>query len=346
MDVNELKRKLQDHLTDGLVVIVGSGVSAQLGIATMPQMADHILRNPPVGMKKEIEKQWEIVAESLRGGSDLETAMSSIDLDASLEDHVIRLTAELLEPQERAIVQSAISGATKLPLGELFRHLMATASSLPVITPNYDRLVELAADIAGIGVDSMFVGQVVSRFDPVNSREGLGYAAHTRTKTEIKRSYRKHIRVLKPHGSMDWFNYNGSPVRCGVPLELPRLMIAPGKLKYVRGYDQPFDAHRNAANDAIDRAARFLILGFGFNDQQLETHLRPQIKSGRPCLIMTKALSANASAVIQSASSVLALSQGMVGGNPGTIVTSTSGESFFSGLSLWDLQSFLNEVLT
>jgi hypothetical protein len=345
MDVNELKRRLQDHLTDGLVLIVGSGVSAQLGMATMSEMADHILKNPPSGISGEIEKQWNIVVESLLSGSDLETALNSIDLDASLEDHVIRLTAELLGAQERTIVQNAISGVTKLPLGELLRHLMATASSLSVITPNYDRLIEFAADVAGIGVDSMFVGQVVSRFDPVNSREGLGYAAHTRTRTDIKRSYRKHIRVLKPHGSLDWFNYDGSPVRCGVPLDLPRLMITPGKIKYVRGYEQPFDAHRNAANDAIDKAARFLILGFGFNDQQLETHLRPQIKSGRPCLIMTKVLSANASAVIQSANSVLALSEGAARGSRGTIVTSSSGETFFPGLSFWDLQSFLSEVL-
>lgn len=346
MDVNELKRRLQDHLTDGLVLVVGSGVSAGLGIATMSQLADHILKNPPTGILGEIEKQWNIVTEALQSGSDLETAMSSVDLDASLEDHVIRLTAELIEPQERIIVQNAISGAKKLPLSELFLHLMATASNLPVITPNYDRLIEFAADVAGIGVDSMFVGQVLSKFDPVNSREGLGYAAHTRTRTNIKRSYRKHIRVLKPHGSLDWFNYAGLPMRCGIPLDLPRLMVTPGKIKYMRGYEQPFDAHRNAANEAIDKAARFLILGFGFNDQQLETHLRPQIKSGRPCVIMTKILSANASGVIQSSDSVLALSEGAVGGNSGTLVTSSSGETFFPGPSLWDLQSFLSEVLT
>lgn len=177
------------------------------------------------------------------------------------------------------------------------------------------------------------------------SREGLGHAAHTRTKKDIKRSYRKHIRVLKPHGSLDWFNYDGLPIRCGVALDLPRLMITPGKTKYVRGYEQPFDAHRNAANDAIDKAARFLILGFGFNDQQLETHLRPQIKSGRPCVIMTKALSANAAAVVQSSNAVLALSERAVSGSLGTVVTSSAGEAFFPGRSLWDLESFLSEVV-
>jgi hypothetical protein len=66
----------------------------------MSQLADHVLKNPPIGMLGEIEKQWNIVTEALQSGSDLETAMSSADLDASLEDHVIQLIAELLEPQE------------------------------------------------------------------------------------------------------------------------------------------------------------------------------------------------------------------------------------------------------
>jgi SIR2-like domain len=345
MDTQELKRRLQDHLTDGLVLIVGSGASAQLGIPTMAELAEHILTHPPATTNDEAERQWGIVSDALRTGRDLETAMSEVELDPMLEEHIVRLTAELIGSKERAIIQNAISGAVKLPLTGLFHHITATVTSLPVVTPNYDRLIEVAADLAGIGVDSMFVGEIVSRFDSVNSREALGYAAHTRMRNEIKRSYRKHVRVLKPHGSLDWFNHDGAPVRCGAALDLPRLMIAPGKTKYVKGYEKPFDVHRAAANEAIDKAARFLVIGFGFNDQQLETHLRPQIKSGRPCLIITKSLSSNASAIVQYSNSVIALSEPLTDGPPGTVVSTSSGESFFPGTSLWDLETFLSEVL-
>lgn len=49
-----------------------------------------------------------------------------------------------------------------------------------------------------------------------------------------------------------------------------------------QGYESPFDHHRSRANQEIDRAGRFLVLGYGFNDDHLETHLSPSIKGGKP----------------------------------------------------------------
>lgn len=345
MLLGELKRRLQDHLTDGLVIIVGSGLSAHLGIATMSEVASHLQGNPPPALTTETRDQWKSVCDELTKGKDLETALNSVDLAAPVEEHIVRATAQLIEQQEYSIFQKAIAGHIKLPLGELFRHLAATASSIPVITTNYDRLIELAADVVNIGVDSMFSGQVMPRFDPSMSREALGYAAHTRKRDDIQRKYRKHIRLFKPHGSVDWYSHNDIPVRSSVSVDLPRLMIAPGKTKFVRGYEQPFDAHRNGANEAVDRAARFLILGFGFNDQQLETHLRPRIKTGRPCVIMTKVLTPNAAAVVSSSPDVLALSEGEMAGRKGTALTSDRTNAFYPGISLWNLATFLEEVL-
>lgn len=345
MGTDELKRRLQDHLSDGLVLIVGSGVSAQAGMPTMAQLAEHILKHPPAEMTEAEGRQWSVVDAGLRRGQDLETALGQVELDAALEEHIIRLVVGVMEPKERLIVQNAVLGATRLPMSELLSHLMTTTTSLPIVTPNYDRLIEVAADLAEVGVDSMFAGEIVSRFDPTNSHEALGRAERTRRRNDIKRTYRKHVRLLKPHGSLGWFNLNGAPVRCGIPLDLPHLMIAPGKTKYVRGYEKPFDLHRAAANEAIDKAARFLILGFGFNDQQLETHLRPQIRNGRPCVIITKSLSRNASSIVKCADSVIALSEGAKGPIAGTTVSTGSGQNFLPGTSLWNLETFLNEVL-
>jgi hypothetical protein len=345
MLLGELKRRLQDHLTDGLAIIVGSGLSAQLGIATMSQIASYLQGNPPQVLTAEASKQWESVCDELDKGKDLESALNSVDLAAAVEEHIVRMTAQLIEQQEYTIFQKAIAGHITLPLGELFRHLAATASSIPVITTNYDRLVELAADAVSLGVDSMFSGQVMPRFDPAMSREALGYAAHTRKRDDIQRKYRKHIRLFKPHGSVDWYSYKDIPVRSSVSVDLPRLMIAPGKTKFVRGYEQPFDAHRNGANEAVDRAARFLVLGFGFNDQQLETHLRPRIRTGRPCVIMTKVLTPSAAAVVRFSPDVLALSEGELAGRKGTALTTDRTSLFYPDVSLWNLATFLEEVL-
>jgi hypothetical protein len=57
--------------------------------------------------------------------------------------------------------------------------------------------------------------------------------------------------------------------------------------KFRSGYESPFDKHRERANEEIDRASRFLILGYGFNDDHLETHLKPKLRAGRPTLLIT-----------------------------------------------------------
>lgn len=346
MNLNELKRRLQNHITDGLVIIVGSGLSAQSGMPTMRELADHIVANPPVGLAGLSENQWAQISAVLRGGTDLETAMGLSDLDTEIEKHIVHMTATLIRERELPIVRETIAGTRMLPLTRLFRHLLPIITCLPVVTTNYDRLIELAADVAGIAVDSMFAGHLMCAFDPAQSHEALGYATRTKTRIDIKRIYRKHVKVLKPHGSIDWFSFKDSPVRCDLPIDLPRLMITPGKTKYVKGYEIPFDAHRNAANDAIERAARFLVLGFGFNDKQLEVHLRPQIKNGRDCIIMSKELTPNAMAVLNSSTSVLALSEAADNGSKGTLASTRLEKAFFPGISLWNLDSFLTEVLS
>lgn len=344
MLIGQLKRWLQDHLTDGIAIIVGSGLSAQMGIPSMLELAKHIEANPPA-LTALTYPQWSRLCDELDEGHDLETALSTVDFDAGVEEHIVDLTAKLIEEQERPVFRDVVAGKLKLPFSDLLRHLRVTASAIPVITTNYDRLIELACDTIDLAVDSTFSGQVIARFDPTMSRESLGFAAHTRTRKDIQRKYRQHVRLFKPHGSIDWYSHNGVPVRSGLPLPLPRLMITPGKTKYVRGYDQPFDAHRNGANEAVDRAARFLVIGFGFNDRQLETHLRPRLKSGQSCVILARHLTPNASALAKSCPSVVALSSGAGNGIEGTLLTTKGSEQFYPTVRLWNLANFLEEVL-
>lgn len=57
MDLHELKLHLQNHLTDGLVLIVGSGLSAALGLPTMERLAGHLLEHPPADLTNTLEQQ-------------------------------------------------------------------------------------------------------------------------------------------------------------------------------------------------------------------------------------------------------------------------------------------------
>lgn len=135
------------------------------------------------------------------------------------------------------------------------------------------------------------------------------------------------------------------PVRYAGDLMLPRLIITPGLSKFRNGYDSPFDRHRERANGAVDRASRFLVLGYGFNDDHLETHLTPRIKSGIPTLMLTHRLSKNALKLARENAKVIAIQQGCSGGQDGSSIFVNMTEIFVPNLALWDLDVFISQVL-
>ena len=75
MDVDKLKQRLQDHFTDGLVTVVGAGLSVAEGIPGMDVLADHLQRNVPDRLDAGSRPIWEQIAEDLTNGTDLENAL-------------------------------------------------------------------------------------------------------------------------------------------------------------------------------------------------------------------------------------------------------------------------------
>jgi hypothetical protein len=345
MKLDELKRQLQNHLTDGLVIIAGSGLSAAAGMSGMPQLAAYLLQNVPIDLPSALQADWQKVADALSAGKTLEEALlATPSINETLETRIINLTAALIDKEERQVVQEVIAGTKKLPISQLFDYLFRVSENLSVITSNYDRLIELGAEIGGYGLDTMFTGQHYGPLNKQLSREALGTAVRSRSRKEIIRTYRKHVRLFKPHGSLDWYTHNMSPIRCSLSLELPRLMIAPGATKYLRGYNQPFDVHREEANKAIDNAACFLVIGYGFNDQQLETHLRTQLKRGIPCVVLTRSISSNALSLMGEVPSMIVLSQPK--GGTGTQLDCNGTQVLYPDIQLWELGEFVQQSLT
>lgn len=128
-------------------------------------------------------------------------------------------------------------------------------------------------------------------------------------------------------------------------LAMPRLIITPGLNKFRNGYESPFDRHRERANQAIDHASRFLIIGYGFNDDHLETHLTPMIRRGTPTLLLTYALSANAKALVAQYKNVAAIERISIKGSEGSRIIVNGDEIAIPGTGIWDLGEFVKEVL-
>jgi hypothetical protein len=344
MTLDEIKKHLQGHLSDGLVTVVGSGLSCAEGLPGMGELADHLCATIGAGLEAADQAAWAEIVPLIKTKG-LEGALQERAPTAALEAAISTVTGSMLAERERLVVASVFNGVRQLRLTRLLGHMLKPSSGLPIVTTNYDRLVEVAVEEAGIGADTMFVGRFAGS---LNERESkLSFCRNvTYKKPNVAYHYRPRALICKPHGSLDWYLRGGKPVwYAGDLSDATRLIITPGQNKFRNGYESPFDHHRAKANDAIDRASRFLFLGYGFNDDHLETHLSPSIKAGKPTLMLSRTLTPNAAAIALANANVTALEHHEEVGVAGTRLTFNKAQQFLPGLALWDVHSFIDEVL-
>jgi hypothetical protein len=343
MTLDELKLRLQQHLSDGLVTIVGLGLSASHGLPTMGELSEHLRKIIPLHLAGTPNSEWDEVESRLTAGADLEAALDAIPHGSVLIPLIVEESAGLLISAETKAIQDTLRAGKLMPFGALVSHLLYATNRAEVITTNYDRLIEIAVEMAGYRVDCSFPSAYYSRLDEAAAKKQVREWVPVR-RSSAKRRTHKHVRLSKPHGSLDWYLLANEPVRSVLNLLEPRLMVAPGSSKFLRGYDIPFDLHRERSNNAIDNAARFLIIGYGFNDHHLETHLRVRLASGVPAVVITKELTPNARKCILAHPAMIALEES--NDPPGTHVLTSSSDDVFRGISIWALANFVEEVLT
>ena len=341
MELSHVKQHCQDHFSDGLVTIVGSGLSIAEGISGMDALAKHLLAEVPKKIDSSSEASWENIAAELVKGTDLENALLRHAPNDQLEAIIVTETATLILADESKVLSEVLNHDRCLCFTRLLKHMLKPGTGVPIITTNYDRLIEVAVEAAGLGIDTLFTGHHLARHDPIGSRHSLCRGVNQQGRRVI-RTFCDHAVVLKPHGSLDWYQKGTDPVRCTFPLNGPRLIITPGLNKFRGGYNQPFDAHRERANREIDNASRFLVLGYGFNDEHLQTHLEPQLLRGKPTLLITHSLSPKARELMTKCDSVTAIVSDSSG--DGAMVHYAGESEFFHGANLWELGSFVTEV--
>lgn len=345
MNLGELKKRIQEHFRTGLVTLVGSGLSAASGLPTMAKLEAHLREKMPGRITAAELDEWQRIMAVLETGQGLEVALHAVLTSENVGNAIVELTAGLIADEEARVIRAALTKQVVLPFSNLLPHITpSTNGEVHVITSNYDRLIEVAAETMGYGVDTMFVGHYFAPLDEKTSRDS--FLSEIRPhRTSYRKIYRKRVRLFKPHGSLDWYELDGEPIRSPVPLDCCRLMITPGAQKYKRGYESIFERHRAAANGILEEADRFLILGYGFNDEHLEKTLRREMYRGKPCMLMTLYLSPSAEAVIAANPSVFALVKARDStGREGTEFVSSAGKIFFPDLSIWSVDSLVEEV--
>lgn len=286
----------QECVSSSPVIILGSGASAAYGIPDMPQLKAYLLTItcPSTAKPEEITKWGEFQAKL--GSTDLETALDEVRLPESLTALVVESTWDYLAPYDFQIFERAIVDHNLFPLTKLYVHLFnSTQNDIHVVTPNYDRIAEYAAD----------AGKLV-HYTGFNYGHIRARVINERPRIHVGNSVSRTVNVWKVHGSFDWFRDSdgiviGLPVSASRPPNLLPVIVTPGIEKYRLTHDEPFHSIKSEADRALQNADAYLCIGYGFNDTHLQTTLVERCREKDvPLVLLTKTISATAKEFLKS----------------------------------------------
>ncbi|MFC4173292.1 hypothetical protein ACFOYU_14690 [Microvirga sp. GCM10011540] len=215
-----MQNELEEHVTslaqkciqDVPVIVLGSGASAAHGLPGMGHLSDWLGRKVEVdGSDADETVAWKQFRDRIRT-TDLETALTEIQMPASLTKRIVEATWDLIAPADQEVFARVVTNRNELPLSALFKHLLSgTRAEIDVVTPNYDRLAEYAADAVGLCHHTGFHHghlRLRSVEQPIRSVQNNKPA--------------RTVNIWKVHGSLDWFS-DPDDVVVGLPIMPSRL---------------------------------------------------------------------------------------------------------------------------
>ena len=254
-------------------IIVGTGLSIIYGVPGMGALSEYL--NVEINKLKDdcLKQMWNKryceIKKSLEAGLANLTSEESV-----LVDMIKPLTAEyILESEENLhkVIMGKDTGFSKL-LEYLSGTVSVNKKIIDVMTPNYDRIIELVCDKLGIEVITGFAGNLYCKFNKNLLKQP------TETYNCKKKAY---VRLFKPHGSINWINENGKEYLTNDYNILKQKskyidIVTPGSSKYREGLtNNTFRCMREEFNELLDPNENYslFIYGYGFNDDHFDTPL-------------------------------------------------------------------------
>lgn len=278
----ELAREAQHFLSERPVVVLGTGSTIPHGLPSMNELADLLLAGidgcPP---------GWEEFSASLKKTKDLEQSLNEVALPEKTVEVLVAATWRIVSARDAEFYGRLLEGSTAFPLADLFKHLLRTADShVKVVTTNYDRLAEYAANRVNAYVSTGVTAGWLQRFVPSSVN-----AEHP-----PRPGYEGQVTVLKVHGSLDWFrdatdDIVGVPLAGRIPPNTQPLVVTPGATKYREVHKDPFRTVMAAADAVLRTASCYVCVGYGFNDEHVQPILVNRVmKNDIPLVLVTKKL--------------------------------------------------------
>lgn len=278
----------QSVLEKAPVIVLGSGASAAHGIPGMRPLGQYLWQlNIPKSWSSGELQEWEIFRSEIDRGTDLESALQKTRLSEEQTNLVVDGARDFLLPYDLAAFNEVLANRRTFPLTSLYDYLFrSTHRTINVVTTNYDRIAEYAADAGG---HSHFTGFEYGHLQHRAKDSGLRiYSGNRQTRT---------VCVWKVHGSFDWFRDNQNQIiaaRASIktPAGLKPLMVTPGIDKYRLTHGEPFRTIFACADKALESAEGYFCVGYGFNDEHVQSKLVERCESSStPLLLITKNVS-------------------------------------------------------
>lgn len=255
-------------------LIVGTGLSIIYGIPGMKELAQYLETEISKTGDEKLKQIWNNRYSTIKKKG-LEAGLVNLtEAENILVDKIKVLTAQYILETEEKLHQSIWEKDTGF--SKLLEYLGETVSVnyrvLDIMTPNYDRIIEIICDRLGMGVITGFQGNLYCRY---------------RRKIMKQPNDMYHcgkyvwVRLFKPHGSINWINENGNEYLTNdynilrEKIEYIEI-VAPGSSKYREGViNNTFRCMREDFNEVLESKDNYSLLfyGYGFNDDHFDTVL-------------------------------------------------------------------------
>ena len=324
----------------------------------MTGLTEKLKREIPVRIDVDTHPEWKKVEDDLDNNIWIEQALDNVS-DDTLIQAIVQITGDFVAELDKKQKIELLNSRQTLPLEPILRKLYAKLSSIApiqeIITSNYDLLIEHACDKHRFPCITGFTGGIEKKLDWNRACEQMTYTKNIskgNKKAKAER-IRKHFRLYKPHGSINWFKKGESIVEDNSLTysnhENERLIVTPGKAKFQKVLtDNTFRELIHKIDPAIKQSKGYIFIGYGFNDSDIETTLEEQLcRYGKPGIIITKSLSGNAKTLISKADNLWAICEDE-NNNQNTLVYNKSNIDSplaLSGLQAWQIDTFCHEVL-
>ena len=290
-------------LTNAVSFKAGTGGGTTMGVAAFTNYIDEIKEAATATAKASgradgnIEDQIRVANDLLRGLKILKKNAEAATLEAELKT-IISNFAQSIIATERAIALAEESKREEA-FAVLVNFLLSFSSRtgnrerLNIYTTNYDRLIEMGAELAGIHLMDRFVGTIAPMFR--SSRLNLDIHYNPPGIRGEPRYLEGVAHITKLHGSVDWVQNGNEIRRMGLPfgaddignyLKAPglygadalKLMIYPNSAKDRETAEFPYvELFRDFAAAVCRPNSTLVTYGYGFGDEHINRVIRDML---------------------------------------------------------------------